>query len=383
MVNKKMIKIIGQHYIWNKLLSVYQKKRVANAYLFYGPEGTGKEGIAIKFSALLNCENKISLPCGSCNSCLKIYGLQHPNISLIIPLPKEKTLNKDDSPNKALSNKTLNLIGDLSKEKIKNPYLGFNIPNANTILINSIREIRKKIHLKSFEKGFKCILIFEAEKLMSNQGESANALLKILEEPPQNSTFILCTQFPNKLSYTIKSRCQSIYFPALEDDEIIDFLYKNHNIAKEKGKIISNLSYGNIKLANEIALNDFSEIKNLILSLVKDITTPDIGWKRLINEFSKKYKTNPEEIKLNFKLLSFWFRDSFYITRFDDNSKLIFSTLGKEIKFFSIKYPNANYSQILKLIDLAIDNINKNIQMNLVVLNLIIDINENLNGTNK
>jgi len=378
-----MIKIIGQNYIWNKLVSVYKKKRIANAYLFYGPEGTGKEGVSIKFAALLNCENEIYSPCGSCNSCLKVYSFQHPNISLIIPLPKEKTLNKEDSPNKALSNKTLGLIGDLSKEKVKNPYLGINIPNADTILINSIREIRKNIYLKSFEKGFKCILIFEAEKLMSNQGESANALLKILEEPPQNSIFILCTQFPHKLSYTIKSRCQSIYFPVLEDDEIIGFLFEKHHIEKDKAQIISNLSHGNIKLANEIALNDFSEIKNLILSLVKDITSSEVNWKKLINEFSKKYKTNPEEIKLNFKLLSFWFRDSFYISRFNDDSKLIFSTLAKEIVFFSNKYPNANYSKILKLIDLAIDNINKNIQLNLVLLNLMIDINENLNGTNK
>ena len=107
MVNKKMIKIIGQDYIWNKLKLVHSKNKVANAYLFYGSDGTGKEGMAIKFSALLNCQNKNIAPCGKCNSCLKIKTFQHPNISLIIPLPKEKTINKNDNPNKALTNKTL------------------------------------------------------------------------------------------------------------------------------------------------------------------------------------------------------------------------------------------------------------------------------------
>ena len=383
MVNKKMIKIIGQDYIWNKLKLVHSKNKVANAYLFYGSDGTGKEGMAIKFSALLNCQNKNIAPCGKCNSCLKIKTFQHPNIALIIPLPKEKTINKNDNPNKALTNKTLELIIHLYKEKIKNPYLEFNIPKANTILINSIRDIRKKIYMKSFEEGFKCILIFEAEKLMGNQQESANALLKILEETPSNSTFILCTKFPNKLSNTIKSRCQSIYFAPLNENEILDYVSENNNISNENSKIISNLSNGSLKLANKIISNDLLKIHGIILNLIKDITTNSDNRKNLIIQLSKDYKTNTEKTKLNLNLLSFWFRDCFYLSRIKNTSKLIFSSLTNELNDFIIKYPNADYTKIIQLIDDSINYLNKNIQINLVFLNLIIEINKNLNKKRK
>mgnify|MGYP001269451116 FL=1 len=383
MVNKKMIKIIGQDYIWNKLKLVHSKNKVANAYLFYGSDGTGKEGMAIKFSALLNCQNKNIAPCGKCNSCLKIKTFQHPNISLIIPLPKEKTINKNDNPNKALTNKTLELIIHLFKEKIKNPYLEFNIPKANTILINSIRDIRKKIYMKSFEEGFKCVLIFEAEKLMGNQEESASALLKILEEPPSNSTFVLCTKFPNKLSNTIKSRCQSIYFPPLNENEILHYVSENNNISNENSKIISNLSNGSLKLANKIISNDLLKIHGIILNLIKDITIDSDNRKNLIIQLSKDYKTNTEKTKLNLNLLSFWFRDCFYLSRIKNTSKLIFSSLTNELNDFILKYPNADYTKIIKLIDDSINYLNKNIQINLVFLNLIIEINENLNKKRK
>tara|TARA_B100000575_G_C23098904_1_gene633928 strand:+ start:117 stop:1268 length:1152 start_codon:yes stop_codon:yes gene_type:complete len=379
MVSEKMIKIIGQDFIWEKLKLVKLKNKVSNAYLFYGPDGTGKEGMSIKFSALLNCLNKNLAPCGKCGSCLKIKTFQHSNISLIIPLPKEKTINKNDNPDKALSNKTLEFIIHSFKEKIKNPYLEFKIPKANTILINSIRDIRKKIYMKSFEEGYKCVLIFEAEKLMGSQQESANALLKILEDTPSNSTFILCTQYPNKLSNTIKSRCQSIYFPPLKENEINTYISENYNFPNENSKIISSLSNGSLKLVNKIILNDFEKIQKLILKFVADLTSNFDSRKNLIIELSKDYKFDTEKVKLNLNLLSFWFRDCFYISRNNKTSNLIFSNLVNELNGFILKYPKADYAKIIKLIDNCIDDLNRNLQINLVFLNLTIEINKKLN----
>lgn len=379
MVAEKMIKIIGQDFIWDKLKLVKSKNKVSNAYLFYGHDGTGKEAMAIKFSALLNCLNKNLAPCGKCSSCLKLKTFQHPNISLVVPLPKEKTINKNDNPDKALTNKTLELIINSFKEKIKNPYLELKIPKANTILINSIRDIRKKIYMKSFEEGYKCVLIFEAEKLMGSQQESANALLKILEDTPSNSIFILCTQYPNKLSNTIKSRCQSIYFPPLKEDEINTFISKNYSFLGENSKIISSLSNGSLKLVNKIIMNDFVKIQKLILKFVADITSNFDTRKSLIIQLSKDYKFDTEKVKLNLNLLSFWFRDCFYVGRNNNTSNLIFSNLVNELNVFILKYPKADYTSIIKLIDNSIDDLNKNIQTNLVFLNLIIEINKKLN----
>ena len=165
----------------------------------------------------------------------------------------------------------------------------------------------------------------------------------------------------------------------MNENEILDYVSENNNISNENSKIISNLSNGSLKLANKIISNDLLKIHGIILNLIKDITINSDNRKNLIIQLSKDYKTNTEKTKLNLNLLSFWFRDCFYLSRIKNTSKLIFSSLTNELNDFILKYPNADYTKIIKLIDDSINYLNKNIQINLVFLNLIIEINENLN----
>jgi len=134
-----------------------------------------------------------------------------------------------------------------------------------------------------------------------------------------------------------------------------------------------------LKLVNKIIMNDFVKIQKLILKFVADITSNFDTRKNLIIQLSKDYKFDTEKVKLNLNLLSFWFRDCFYVARNNNTSNLIFSSLVNELNVFILKYPKADYTSIIKLIDNSIDDLNKNIQTNLVFLNLIIEINKKLN----
>ena len=92
-----------------------------------------------------------------------------------------------------------------------NPFLKKDLSNSNNIPVEAINHLKKKIYLKTNDR--KIVLIFNSEALSYGSGESANMLLKVLEEPPRNTTFILLTDYIDKVMPTIKSRCQSVYVP--------------------------------------------------------------------------------------------------------------------------------------------------------------------------
>ena len=142
--------------IWNQLNTMIQNNTLPHALIFHGNEGTGKEAHAIEFAALLNSN-------GQENYKEKIKSFQHPNINLIIPLPREKTIKKTASALNAISEKSLDSLIDMKKNKIKNPYSTIQFSKASNILINSIRDIKKT--RISDHNGYMVHIIFEAEKL--------------------------------------------------------------------------------------------------------------------------------------------------------------------------------------------------------------------------
>ena len=101
-----------------------------HAFIFHGPEGSGKEAHAIELAMLLNAQQDI-----------KNINFQNPNINLIIPFPREKSINKKSDSLKAISDKSLEMLIEMKKQKIKNPYNKVRFDKATSILINSIRDI--------------------------------------------------------------------------------------------------------------------------------------------------------------------------------------------------------------------------------------------------
>ena len=384
MVKEKMkqLRVIGQETVWSQLVSIYKRDKIGNAYLFHGPEGVGKEAMAIKFASLLNCCQADEEPCLRCQSCMKFNSLQHSNLTIICPFPIEKKISKDDSPIKALSPKTVDLLSQLILKKGNDPYFKLKLPRSNSILINSIREIRKKVYLKNVELGRKMILIFEADKLMAQQGQSGNALLKILEEPPDFTTFVLCTEKPQRLTETIHSRCQKIFFPPILDSQIESFLKSELKISEHEALIIARLSQGNMMIARQLANSDIADINGIVQSMVSWIASKnENGWRKFLSHVSINYRANPSDLIFQFKLLSFWFRDALHDHNSSANSKYIMSIMGDQIKEFNNMFPNADHTKIIVAIEKFANSLKQNFQLNLVVMNLLIEIRDGLGNS--
>ena len=199
MVSEEIVNslLVTQKSSWENLIQISKTKKIANGYLFSGPVGSGKEAIALKFSQLLNCESSNDKICYKCGSCIRFNKLQHENLKIITPLPASKNTSSDLNSTGGIFSE--DLIKSI-KKKSENPFYKISIKNANRILIQSIRELRKTLYLKHDQKkGHNIVIIFDAEMLCAGQGESGNALLKILEDKEIN-TFIT-TQHTEQIKF--------------------------------------------------------------------------------------------------------------------------------------------------------------------------------------
>ena len=138
-----------QPMIWDRLLRAKSNNRVGSAYLFSGPKGCGKEWGAIEFAKLLNCENMGEISCNHCPSCAQFLKLQHPNLKLIVPLPRSQKSDQSSNPLNALKKEDLEYLRHAIAGKGMDPFLKIRVPNARRITINSVRDLRRTIYLKS------------------------------------------------------------------------------------------------------------------------------------------------------------------------------------------------------------------------------------------
>jgi DNA polymerase III gamma/tau subunit len=375
MVNEKMIynNLIHNKNIINTFSSYIKNDNLPHAIIFHGSKGVGKFSHAIELCNMLLSENADLNVVEK-----KIRNNQHENINYILPLPKSKSISKNDSALNAVSKSDLEHIQSEIKHKLTNPYHKISIKKANTILVNSIRDLKKKISLSNFNDKWNIHMILEAEKLCFPRTESANALLKILEEPNEKNLFILITTNISNILETITSRCSKIYFPKLNQKDIMHLVVNEYNLDEDKAKMISNLCNGNATSANKIAGEFESYIKKINL-LINLIFSYDLNkWQQI---FSKLKDTN--EIIFLLDLLNIYFNDIIIFKEIQKKEKLKFSYLTNQIIECSKKYNTTQLNQIINKINDTKKNFTKNIYFPLLMTTLYLEINQILINNSK
>jgi len=359
------------------LYNVINNNRVAHAYLFYGPEGSGSEGFALEFAAMLNCSSKDEYPCGICQVCRQMKTLEHPNLTLVFPVPAPRDSDSDDSPFKQFKEDEMEEIRLTIQNKSRNPYDKISVKKGLHIPISFIREIKRNIYLAAPTKGQKVVVVFEAH-LMTEQ--AANAFLKILEEPPANSTFVLTTAYPDKLLPTIQSRCQWLYFPPVPEDELKIYLtakgYPAENI-----RLAIRLSGGNVARLIQLIEHDLKTIKEMTLAIFTDIAR----WKvnkvyEHIQKIVSIYREDPEDFIQLMQSLIFWIRDAELIHKGRPVEEIIHLDYSEKLTNFVQKYPNFNAQNMKISVENCIDFINRNVYISLALTEMFFKLKEQLNN---
>ena len=374
MVKKKISRfglLSSQAKIWEQLKKIAVSQRLGSAYLFHGPSGSGKEYIATKFAQMLNCEKQIGSICTNCPSCKRSEILQHENINLVFPLPVMKKKSVDSMDEFEKSN--VDVITDNIKKKASNPFHKIQLPNANRILIQSIRLLRRTLYLKTQNVGRKIVLVFDAHLLNSGQGEAANAFLKILEEPPSNTTIILVTDYMELLLPTILSRCQKIAFPRLNNEYLEEWCGIN-KVKKAHVPLVIGLSEGDVHKAKLLISQPLEKTMSTISSLVKVISEEDpVQWRKLINTYSRYSKQNKSEFYFHFNVLKIWFQAANRLTK-NIEHVLHKTSFVEDMKIFIKRNPNADFCSIIYELEKPMEAVKNNYYMPLVLINLLLEI---------
>jgi DNA polymerase-3 subunit delta' len=245
--------IPGQKAVIDRLRNSVAENRVSHALLFYGPEGSGKFAIALAFARYISCENRTAEDaCGNCPSCSKYDKLIHPDLHFVFPVIKKKSNTEPVSDH---------FITQWRQMVLRSPWFSLTtwteameVANEQALIpVAESAEIIRKLSLKSFESDFKIMIIWLPEKM---NAETANKILKIIEEPPARTLFILVSEEDEKLLPTITSRCQHIRIPSIPSEDLSAHLVAAMGVDPVKAPEIAAIANGNMVRAMELVRED-------------------------------------------------------------------------------------------------------------------------------
>lgn len=273
--------VIGQESVKQRLKQEVQEGRIPHAQLFCGPAGAGKLPIALAYARYLFCPHRTEDDaCGTCPSCIKWEKLVHPDVHFLFPI-----VNKAKSPKVSVCDDFLpqwrQQLTDSTYFNLQHWLNDIGAENKQAqIFAQESDEIIRKLSLKSSEGGYKVTLIWQAEKM--NQ-TCANKLLKLLEEPPLNTVFLLISETPETILPTILSRTQRIHIPPIEGNSLATALQMKYGVTSGDSTAIAHIANGNlIKALETIHLNADNEMFfKLFVSLMR------LSYQRKIKEMKE------------------------------------------------------------------------------------------------
>lgn len=369
--------IIGQRRVKKILQMAFIENRVSHSYCFWGDEGIGKEASAIEFAKLLNCKNPIinqnsAEACDECASCQKANILQHPNIEFIFSLPTGKSIENLNNPEGKDDEELIESIRNELKLKANDLYHKISLPNANQIRINSIRELKKKLSLSQIQAGRRCIIVFDADKMTT---EASNALLKSLEEPNSDVTFILVTSRSQALLSTILSRCQRLKFDPISDNDMIETLCSRYNQNLEEARLITQFARGSLTQAIDYLDSDMKAMREKVVKVLRLALKKKNFRNELYEYLEPLIKSNDKHsIEIFIYLIIIWFRDAFTTFQTRSTKNVINLDQIETINRFAQNFGAKNIIECIEVTEKHFSQIRKNVQPQLILLSLLLNI---------
>ena len=274
--------IIGLEETKGKLIDAVKQNHIAHAQLFFGKEGSANLAMALAYASYINCTKRGETDsCGECASCQKIDKLVHPDVQFVFPVSATKNITGKNVVSSSYLNEWRNFVLNAPYGGIEQWSESYGVENKQAnISKEESRDIIKNLSLKAFEAEYKVMIIWLPEFMHPT---AANAILKILEEPPEKTVFLLVTNDYEKLLTTILSRCQLVKIRSFNSTEIeknlasIDPALEHSELIKIAGLSEGSLSKA-ISLCGEIEddthrifrewmrlcwMRNFSELSNL------------------------------------------------------------------------------------------------------------------------
>ena len=371
--------ILGQDHIKNYLITTANAGRIPHAQLFIGPEGSGTLPIAMAYAQYILCNNSDGENTTGNSACnLKFEHISHPDMHFVYPITSTDEVKGDSVVSTNFLDQWRGFVKENPYGSLFDWYKKLEIPKKQGII--SVKEsaaINKNLSLKAYEGGYKVMIIWMADKMRT---DAANKLLKLLEEPPEKTIFILISESIDDLLQTIISRCQVVDFLALPEQVITDALIATHKVEANLAKKIAHQCEGNYNKALHLLHKDdddsvFEEwFINWVRAAFKakgnaSVIADLISWSTTIAKEGRETQKNFLQFCIQFfrqaLLLNYKATDLVYLEPNFENFKLE--------KFAPFVHGN-NIADIFKELEDAMYHIERNGNSNIILTDLSIKL---------
>ncbi len=366
--------VIGQEALKAKLIQTIREGRISHAQLFWGAEGSGNLPLALAYAQYLNCANRTETDsCGLCPSCNKIQKLIHPDLHFAVPVNSTKSVPADKKPI------TDHFLPQWREALIANPYLteagwyaAMDLDNKQgRISVYEANRIIEKLNFKAFESEYKILLLWLPERMGA---EGANRLLKLVEEPPDKTVFLLVCEDPNRVIKTILSRAMPVRVPPIAEADICRALEQRAQVAAPLAAKVARLSEGSYSRALELLQSDSekSEYFEWFTFMMRNAYAGNfldlLDW---LDELSKAGRERQKNFLLYAQQM---LRESYMFNRGAEKAVYL---MGEEESFahkFSPFVNERNAEELLRQLNLAFGHIGQNGNPTMVFTDMFLQI---------
>ena len=355
--------VIDQERVTTTLRRALTQERVAHAYLFHGPHGVGKRAVALTFAQALQCEAPPDeAPCGRCTACQKVERMVHPDVHILFPYPK--------GTEKEEVGERIQRLGDnpyAAVDFVRRPSLSDPSATSNKQVMYHIDRIHddllRPMNFRPLEGAYKVAIVMDAEHM--NEG-AANAFLKLLEEPPARTVFLLTTSRPDQLLPTILSRCQHLRFDPLAPEAIEEALVEREGTDAQQAAMLARMADGSYSHALDLSENeDLLERRSLVLDFFRQAYTQDIdALNTVVQEIGGKGR---EGVKGVLRFMLRWLRDLMLHREMGEDAPLVNVDQAEAAARFSANLPEARLADMVELVEDALGLVERNVRTELTL----------------
>jgi len=391
-----LISIIAQENAQEFLRRARQNERVAHAYLFHGPEGSGKEALALLKAQSFFCEKlrpqpapqsatislfdepaaqpanylneDSALACGICSACRRVAEMTHPDVRIIFP--RAASASEDERV-------------EILRSLAANPYRRSKPWENPTILIDDIRALKRDLGMTSYEGRGVVALIIEADRM---KAEAANALLKILEEPPAQTLMILTASSLDGMLPTIVSRCQPVRLLILTREQIAAALQQNHGAPAERAQFIAKLANGSLRRAMDLLEEDVDTRRQQAVTFLRMAFrfNKPVEQMDFLNTLVRD--SDRRDLRQLLEFCTLWIRDGCVLKSLGStppaNSPIINTDQERALADLIKNLPDFDFPGVIAEIEFAIECLDRYVQPWLVLMVLLHRIQQ-LSGSRK
>jgi len=249
--------VLGQQHIKSHLTMTVKDGRIPHTQLFIGKSGSGLLPLALSYANEILCQSHEKESVSYTNCKTKVEKIAHPDLHFVYPVNTNENVKKNPISDN-FSSQWRDFVIQSSYSSLYNWYqfIGIEKKQGNISKHEAV-SITKKLSLKSYEGGYKVLIIWMADKM---NNECANQLLKLIEEPPDKTVLLLLTENVENILGTIQSRCQKLHIPILAEEEIYLRLVETHALKNNEARKISHQSNGDLNKALQLIKNNGNEV---------------------------------------------------------------------------------------------------------------------------